>query len=169
MIGSVTLCGGCCGRRAPETNRPSVGSTSAPSPPTLAAVTDAPTSLAPEVNDPSVDLGPLGTFSYSNSFTSLTDYSYNFGLSGGPVQYSVRSAGTDDGVTGYSSFSAGGVSTHTGSQYGTSYGGSSCVLCQKNTTGFGDFSQITEFDVLADGTVEYDGSGPFGIYSWPPE
>ena len=154
----------------PEAKDPSVATTSAPSPSTLAAVTDAPTTLAtPEANDPSVDLGPLGIFSFSNSFTSLTDYSYTYGLSGGPVEYSVQSQGSDAGVTGFSSYSAGGFSTSTESQYGTSYDGSSCVLCQENTTGFDDFFQITEFNVLADGTVEYEGSGPLGSYSWPPE
>jgi hypothetical protein len=154
----------------PEANDPSMETTSAPSPSTLAAVTDAPTTLAtPEANDPSVDLGPLGIFSFSNSFTSLTDYSYNFGLSDGPVEYEVRSQGTDAGVTGFSSLSAGGFSTSTDSAYGTSYYGSSCVLCQENTTSFGDFSHFTEFNVLADGTVEYEGSNPFGSYSWPPE
>ena len=132
--------------------------------------TSAPTTLAtPAANDPSFSLGPLGTFSFSNSFTSLTDYSYNFGLSGGPVEYEVRSEGTDAGVTGFSSYSAGGFSTSTDSAYGTSYEGSSCVLCQENTTSFGDFSQITEFNVLGDGTLEYEGSNPFGSYSWPPE
>ena len=132
--------------------------------------TSAPTTLAtPAANDPSFSLGPLGTFSFSNSFASLTDYSYDVGLSGGPVEYEVRSAGTDAGVTGFSSYSAGGFSTSTDSAYGTSYEGTSCVLCQENTTGFGDFSQITEFNVLGDGTVEYEGSGPLGSYSWPPE
>jgi hypothetical protein len=132
--------------------------------------TSAPTTLAtPAANDPSFSLGPLGTFSFSNSGLSLTDYSYSLGLSGGPVEYSVRSQGTPAGVTGFSSFSAGGFSTSTDSQYGTSYEGSSCVLCQENTTGFGDFLQFTEFNVLADGTVEYEGSGPLGNYSWPPE
>ena len=132
--------------------------------------TSAPTTLAtPAANDPSFSLGPLGTFSFSNSGLSLNDYSYSLGLSGGPVEYSVRSQGTPAGVTGFSSFSAGGFSTSTDSQYGTSYEGSSCVLCQENTTGFGDFLQFTEFNVLADGTVEYEGSGPLGNYSWPPE
>jgi hypothetical protein len=137
---------------------------------TTSTDTSAPTTLAtPAANDPSFSLGPLGTFSFSNSGLSLNDYSYSLGLSGGPVEYSVRSQGTPAGVTGFSSFSAGGFSTSTDSQYGTSYEGSSCVLCQENTTGFGDFLQFTEFNVLGDGTVEYEGSGPLGNYSWPPE
>jgi hypothetical protein len=149
--------------------------TSAPTAPAAPAAgestnTSAPTTLAtPAANDPSFSLGPLGTFSFSNSGLSLNDYSYSLGLSGGPVEYSVRSQGTPAGVTGFSSFSAGGFSTSTDSQYGTSYEGSSCVLCQENTTGFGDFLQFTEFNVLGDGTVEYEGSGPLGNYSWPPE
>ena len=117
---------------------------------------------APAADDPSFSLGPLGTFSYSFDGISLTDYSYLDGLSGGPVEFSVQSQGTDAGLTSSSSYSAGGFSTSLDSAYGTSYEGSSCVLCQENTTSFGDLVQTTEFDVLADGTVELEGSGPFG-------
>ena len=85
------------------------------------------------------------------------------------MEFSVQSQGTDAGLTSSSSYSAGGFSTSLDSEYGTSYEGSSCVLCQENTTSFGDLVQTTEFDVLADGTVELERSGPLGSYSWPPQ
>ena len=66
----------------------------------------------------------------------------------------MQSQGTHAGLTSSSSFSAGGFSTSLDSEYGTSYEGSSCVLCQENTTSFDDLVQTTEFNVLADGTVE---------------
>jgi hypothetical protein len=132
--------------------------------------TSVPAALAaPAADAPSFSLGPLGTFSYSFNGFSLTDYSYLFGLSGGPVEFSVQSQGTDAGLTSSLSASAGGFSTSLDSAYGTSYEGSSCVLCQENTTSFGDLVQFTEFNVLADGTVELEQSGPFGSFSWPPE